>query len=85
MRALTVRDRFNFLSRKPELDEVYFWQARAIDRPRSLGAGRAILFKLLNPNKLIVGGGFFTYWTRLPLSRVGCPLVKKNGAPTFQR
>jgi len=65
------------------LDEVNFWQPRASVTFAALKLGGPFLFKLHSPDNYIVGGGFFAYWTRLPMSLAWDAFGEKNGAPSL--
>ena len=75
--AVTDWDWFSFLRRQPGIDEVNFWQ------PSPTGTtsepGTPWLFKLHAPRNAIVGGGFFAYYTRMPLGVAWEAFREKNG------
>jgi len=66
--GVTDWDWYEFLSSRPELTEVNFWQPGGRIRFQALGRGDLFLFKLHAPNNYIVGGGFFETSSLLPLS-----------------
>lgn len=77
--AVTDRDWFTFLgNRQP--DEVNFWTPSASTAFRALNPGEPFLFKLHAPRHFIVGGGFFTKYSVLPLSMAWLAFGEKNGA-----
>jgi len=77
--AITDGDWYRYLSRlKP--DEVNFWQPSASTQFRALSPGEPLLFKLHSPDDFIVGGGFFSHFTMLPISFVWGAFGEKNGA-----
>lgn len=77
--AVTDRDWFTFLgNRQP--DEVNFWTPSASTAFRALNPGEPFLFKLHAPRNFIVGGGFFTKYSVLPLSMAWLAFGEKNGA-----
>lgn len=86
--GITDREWFEILAResaKTALEEVNFWQPspRAF---RALSPGEVFLFKLHRPavgRDLIVGGGFFAYWTQLPASVAWDVFGTANGARSF--
>ena len=78
--AVTDRDWFDTLSVQGTIDEVNFWQPSASTAFRALKAGEPLLFKLHSPDNYIVGGGFFAYWTKLPVSLAWEAFLVKNGA-----
>jgi putative restriction endonuclease len=63
--AVTDQDWFESL-RHAGLDEVNFWQPSATGVKAE--AGTPWFFKLHYPTNAIVGAGFFTYYTRMPIS-----------------
>ena len=66
--GITDFDWYQFLSAKPELDEVNFWQPSAAGQFRALSAGEPFLFKLHAPRNFIVGVGLFAHYSELPVS-----------------
>jgi putative restriction endonuclease len=81
--GVTDNDWFAFLSKQPEIDEVNFWQPGGKTRFRSLSPGEPFLFKLHAPHHFIVGGGFFTHSTILPISLAWSAFGEKNGASSL--
>lgn len=59
---------FQFLSSRPDLTEVNFWQPGGRVQFKALLPGDLFLFKLHAPNNFIVGGGFFETSSLLPIS-----------------
>src|ERR1035441_6953894 len=81
--AITDGDWYRHLSSiKP--DEVNFWQPSASTQFRALELGEPLLFKLHSPDDYIVGGGFFSPFTILPVSFVWSAFGEKNGASSEQ-
>lgn len=78
--AVTDREWFEQLRLAGALDEVNFWQPSAGGAFRSLTPGELFLFKLHSPDHYIVGGGFFSHWTRLRISLAWEAFDIKNGA-----
>lgn len=79
--AITDLDWFTYLSaQKP--DEVNFWQPSAHGFKR-LRPGEPLLFKLHSPRNYIVGGGFFSHYTELPLTFAWDAFGNKNGAQSL--
>jgi len=80
--AVTDADWFGQLSGRPDLDEVNFWQ------PSPSGVrdvpGTPWLFKLHSPQNYIVGGGFFTYYTELPIGVAWEAFGFGNGSQSFE-
>ena len=81
--AVTDNDWFAFLSQQREIDEVNFWQPGGGSRFRSLSPGEPFFFKLHSPYHFIVGGGFFTHSTILPVSLAWSTFGIKNGASSY--
>jgi putative restriction endonuclease len=81
--AVTDRDWFDALRVQGMVDEVNFWQPSASTAFRALKAGEPLLFKLHSPDNYIVGGGFFAYWTKLPVSLAWEAFLLKNGAASI--
>lgn len=81
--AVTDTDWFDSLRRLGSLDEVNFWQPSAGGGFRALAVGEPFLFKLHSPDDYIVGGGFFSYWTRLPVGLAWDTFGNKNGASSL--
>ena len=81
--GVTDNDWFASLSQQPEIDEVNFWQPGGRSRFRSLSPGEPFLFKLHAPLHFIVGGGFFTHSTILPISLAWAAFGAKNGAASL--
>ena len=78
--AVTNNRWFEFL-RRQAFDEVNFWSPGTA--PIHLDVGTPWLFKLHSPRNFVVGGGFFTYRTELPLRVAWDTFGSENGAPTF--
>ena len=80
--AITDFDWFTYLSeQKP--DEVNFWQPSASNQFRVLQPGEPLLFKLHSPRNFIVGGGFFSHYSQVPLSFAWDAFGIKNGAQSL--
>ncbi|TAM91830.1 hypothetical protein EPN42_02655 [bacterium] len=79
--AVTDWDWFSFLRRQPDIDEVNFWQ------PSPTGTtsepGTPWLFKLHAPRNAVVGGGFFAYYTHMPLGVAWEAFGEKNGVASL--
>ncbi|HEY8313653.1 MAG TPA: HNH endonuclease [Candidatus Baltobacteraceae bacterium] len=76
--AVTDFDWFSKLKAQSGVDEVNFWQPN----PSGVAApvGTPWLFKLRSPYDAIVGGGFFTHYTRMPVGSAWDAFGTKNGA-----
>lgn len=81
--AITDAEWYRYLSHINP-DEVNFWQPSASTQFRSLGPGEPLLFKLHSPDDYIVGGGFFSHFTILPVSFVWSAFGEKNGTSSEQ-
>lgn len=82
--GVTDRDWYEFLSHRPDLTEVNFWQPGGKTRFRALSPGDLFLFKLHSPNNYIVGGGFFAASSLLPLSLAWETFGSMNGVASLQ-
>ena len=81
--GVTDGDWYRFLSQRPYLDEINFWQPGGNREFNALSPGEMFLFKLHYPENVIVGGGFFATSSILPCSLAWDTFGEKNGAPTF--
>jgi putative restriction endonuclease len=82
--AVTDQEWFDFLSRRPDLDEVNFWTPNPWGGEfRVVNRGELLLFKLKNPYNAIAGGGFFEHYTELRVSMAWSAFGEKNGAATL--
>jgi putative restriction endonuclease len=76
---------FEFLSARPQLDEVNFWMPNPWGgRFGVLRRGEPFLFKLRVPHNAIGGGGFFEHYTELPISLAWDAFGEKNGASSLE-
>ena len=78
--GITDSDWYEYLSAKPDIDEVNFWQPGGNKIFRTLSPGQPFLFKLHSPDDFVVGGGFFAHSNLLPLSLAWDAFGDKNGA-----
>ena len=78
--GITDDDWFSYLSGSGTADEVNFWQPSGGRQFRVLQPGQPFLFKLHSPKNYIVGGGFFSHFTILPVSFAWSAFTTKNGA-----
>lgn len=81
--GVTDLDWYEFLSSRPDLTEVNFWQPGGRIRFRALERGDLFLFKLHAPNNYIVGGGFFETSSLLPVSIAWDTFGAMNGVGSF--
>jgi putative restriction endonuclease len=82
--GVTDGDWYGFLSARPHLDEVNFWQPSGGRQFRSLAPGEIFLFKLHHPDNYIVGGGVFAHFSVAPSRLAWDAFGEKNGAPTYE-
>ena len=80
--AVTTRHWFQHLRSISPLDEVNFWRPTAT--PVTEPTGTPWFFKAKSPVNAIVGGGFFTHYSAMPLLIAWDAFGQKNGAPTYQ-
>jgi len=64
----------------PPPQEVNFWTGAAANHE----PGTPWLFKLHAPNNFIVGGGYFTYYTKMPLAIVWEAFGRLNGVDSME-
>jgi putative restriction endonuclease len=82
--AVTDKDWYRFLSRRPDLEEINFWQPGGNREFRTLSPDEPFLFKLHFPDNTIVGGGFFTHSSRLPATVAWDAFGDRNGAASYE-
>jgi putative restriction endonuclease len=70
---------YRFLSARPALQEVNFWQPGGGREFRVLGAGEPFFFKTHYPHNKVVGGGFFSSSARLAVSEAWELFGEANG------
>ncbi|MGA2429481.1 MAG: HNH endonuclease [Candidatus Acidiferrum sp.] len=78
--GITDDEWFANLAGSGSLDEANFWQPSGGRQFRVLQSGEPFLFKLHSPKNYIVGGGFFSHFTILPVSFAWSTFTTKNGA-----
>ncbi len=79
--GITDFDWYSFLAASPDLDEVNFWQPSAGRAPTSLPVGAPFLFKLhAAQGGFIVGGGFISRYSKVPIYLAWEAFEYKNGA-----
>ncbi|MDA0244591.1 MAG: HNH endonuclease [Chloroflexi bacterium] len=64
-------------------DEVNFWQPSATTF-KTIETNEPFLFKLKSPHNVIVGGGFFARYVKLPLDLTWEAFQEKNGTSNFE-
>jgi putative restriction endonuclease len=77
--GITDTDWFKQLSSDDAIEEVNFWQPGGNRQFRVLQVGEPFLFKLHSPQNYIVGGGFFSHSTILPVSFAWTAFESRNG------
>jgi putative restriction endonuclease len=77
--AVTDYAWFQLHTSKVHLDEVNFWRPSPEASFKALVTGELLLFKLHSPRNFIVGGGFFTRFTHLPISLAWEAFGEGNG------
>ena len=82
--GLTDPDWYSFLSDRPRVDEVNFWQPHGGRAFRAIAPGDPFFFKLRAPHKKIAGFGFFERYEALPAWLAWECFGEMNGAPDFQ-
>jgi putative restriction endonuclease len=65
----------------PPADEVNFWTPGL--QPVAHPVGTPWLFKLHSPNNFIVGGGYFTHYSQMPLNIAWESFEEKNGVASI--
>jgi putative restriction endonuclease len=71
---------YEFLSARPDIDEVNFWQPGGEREFKTLRSGQPVLFRLKSPYRAIAGVGFFVHFSILPMSLAWAAFSVKNGA-----
>lgn len=79
--GITDYDWFKLHSSKPSVEEVNFW--RSTQNFKVLKWGEPFLFKLHAPANVIVGGGFFTKFLKLPIRIAWETFGEANGARSY--
>lgn len=82
--GLTDPDWYSFLSARPHVDEVNFWQPHGNRAFRAIKPGAPFFFKLRAPLKEIAGFGFFERFEMLPAWLAWECFEEMNGAPDFE-
>jgi putative restriction endonuclease len=82
--GLTDPDWYAFLTERPRVDEVNFWQPHGGRAFRAIAPGAPFFFKLRAPYKSIGGFGFFERYEALPAWLAWECFGEMNGAPDFQ-
>ena len=82
--GITDGDWFRFLSERPDLDEVNFWQPSGGRAFRALAPGDPFLFKLHAPEHYIVGGGMFAGYSAFPVDFAWEAFGVRSGVPSLE-
>ncbi|MEK6794358.1 MAG: HNH endonuclease [Spirochaetota bacterium] len=82
--GLTDLDWYSYLTTRPQVDEVNFWQPHGGRNFRALNPGDLFFFKLRAPQKAIAGFGFFERYESLPAWLAWECFGEMNGAPNFE-
>jgi putative restriction endonuclease len=80
--GITDKDWFDHLRARPHLSEVNFWAPGGATF-QALDPGELFLFKLHAPHNYIVGGGVFTYASKVPCSLAWESFGEANGAASL--
>jgi putative restriction endonuclease len=81
--GMTDKDWYDYLSHRPGIEEVNFWQPSGRTKFRALRPGELFLFKLHSPNNFIVGGGIFAHASLAPTSLAWEAFGESNGASSL--
>src|ERR1051325_1877575 len=81
--GVTDSDWYRYLSSRPALTEVNFWQPGGQTQFKALSPGDLFLFKLHSPNNYVVGGGFFAASSLLPVSLAWETFGPMNGVASL--
>jgi putative restriction endonuclease len=82
--GITDFEWYEQLSAMRDLPEVNFWQPSGRVRFKALSPGELFLFKLHSPNNYIVGGGFFSTSSLLPVSIAWETFGLSNGVRSLE-
>ena len=82
--GLTDPDWYAFLSARPRIDEVNFWQPHGSRAFRAIQPGDPFFFKLRAPLKGIAGFGFFERFEILPAWLAWECFGEMNGSSSFE-
>jgi putative restriction endonuclease len=82
--GVTDYDWFRFLSARPDIGSVNFWQPGGQTQFKALQQGELFLFKLHAPRNFLVGGGVFAHASILPVSLAWEAFGAGNGASSLE-
>lgn len=83
--AITDHAWFEYLTSRSirgRLDEVNFWQPKALRPMKQMSPGEPVFFRLKKPAYAIVGYGFFAHFQVLDLDLAWQTFGEKNGDPS---
>jgi len=75
---------YGYLSGRPDIDEVNFWQPGGGQAFTRLNPGELFLFRLKSPANMIAGGGTFVHASTFPLNAAWEAFGVKNGTATYE-
>lgn len=75
---------FDFLRRRPDIDEVNFWRPGGATVFRQLIPGELLLFRLKAPINRIAGGGVFVHSSIYPVGLAWEAFGPKNGTDSYE-
>ncbi len=82
--AVTDSQWFRFLSSRPHLSEINFWQPGGHTRFAAISPGELFLFKLKYPQNEIAGGGFLVRSQLAPIRLAWEAFGEGNGADSLE-
>ncbi len=81
--GVTDAEWYRFLSARPEVQEVNFWQPSGGRDFRVISPGEPFFFKTHYPHNRVVGGGFFSSSARLTVSEAWQLFGEANGVDSI--
>jgi putative restriction endonuclease len=82
--GVTDGDWFRFLTQRPDIREVNFWQPVDTRRFGALTPGELFLFKLKAPDHFIAGGGLYVSANAYPTSLAWAAFSEGNGVASLE-
>jgi putative restriction endonuclease len=82
--GVTDAEWYGFLSARPDLSEVNFWQPSGSRGFHAIAAGEPFFFKTHYPHNRVVGGGFFSSHARLHVSEAWELFGEANGVGNIE-
>ncbi|MDR2988309.1 MAG: HNH endonuclease, partial [Nocardiopsaceae bacterium] len=83
--GVTDGDWFRFLSARPNVTEVNFWQPTGGREFHAIAAGEPFFFKTHYPHNRVVGGGIFNGSVRLKVSEAWEYFGDTNGVANIEQ